>query len=149
MLFYFFSMDFMKTYDVVIIGAGAAGLMCAIEAGKRGRSVLILDKADKVAKKILISGGGRCNFTNLYASPDDYISNNPHFCKSALSRYTQWDFIALVEKHHLSWTEKTEGQLFCDQKAGAIVNCLLSECQLVNIEIQLEANIESIQKING
>ena len=109
----------MKKYDVIIIGAGAAGLMCGIEAGKRGRKVLILDKADKIGKKILISGGGRCNFTNLYTEPDNFLSNNPHFCKSALSRYTQWDFIALMESHGLSWEEKSLGQLFCDQKAKA------------------------------
>ncbi|MEE9445552.1 MAG: NAD(P)/FAD-dependent oxidoreductase [Cocleimonas sp.] len=136
----------MEKYDVIIIGAGAAGLMCAIEAGKRGRKTLILEKADKVAKKILISGGGRCNFTNLYTSPDDFLSNNPHFCKSALSRYTTWDFIALVEKYKLSWTEKSLGQLFCDQKAGAIVNILTQECQTANVEIQLKESILSVSK---
>ncbi len=136
----------MKNLDVIIIGAGAAGLMCAIEAGKRGRKTLLLDKADKVGKKILISGGGRCNFTNMYTSPVDYLSENPHFCKSALSRYTPWDFIALVEKHGLSWTEKTLGQLFCDQKAGAIVNILLNECQSAGVEIALTQSIESIAK---
>jgi len=136
----------MKNVDVIIIGAGAAGLMCAIEAGKRGQKTLLLDKADKIAKKILISGGGRCNFTNLYTSPDDYLSKNPHFCKSALSRYTPWDFIALVEKHGLSWTEKTLGQLFCDQKAGAIVNILMNECKSAGVEIALTQTIESVAK---
>ncbi len=136
----------MKNVDVIIIGAGAAGLMCAIEAGKRGRKTLLLDKSEKIAKKILISGGGRCNFTNLYTSPDDYLSENPHFCKSALSRYTPWDFIALVEKHGLSWTEKTLGQLFCDQKAGAIVNMLVNECQSTGVEIMLNQSIESVAK---
>lgn len=134
----------MKNYDVIIIGAGAAGLMCAIEAGKRGRSVLVLDKADKAGKKILISGGGRCNFTNMYTSPEDYLSSNPHFCKSALSRYTPWDFIALLESHKLSWTEKTLGQLFCDQKASAVVNLLLDECDAANVNIQLRTSIQSI-----
>jgi len=138
----------MKNYDVIIIGAGAAGLMCAIEAGKRNKSVLLLDKADKVGKKILISGGGRCNFTNLYTEPDNYISANPHFCKSALSRYTQWDFIALLESHSLSWTEKALGQLFCDQKAGAFVDLLVDECKTVDVDIRLESTIEGIKKTN-
>jgi len=136
----------MKKYDVIIIGAGAAGLMCAIQAGKRGRSVLILDKADKVGKKILISGGGRCNFTNMYTTPDDYLSENPHFCKSALSRYTPWDFIALLESHGLSWTEKTLGQLFCEQKSAAVVDLLLAECQSVDVEILLKIEVKSITK---
>jgi predicted Rossmann fold flavoprotein len=139
----------MKKYDVIIIGAGAAGLMCGIEAGKRGRKVLILDKADKVGKKILISGGGRCNFTNLYTEPDNFISDNPHFCKSALSRYTQWDFIALMEKHSLSWEEKSLGQLFCDQKAKAVVELLVDECRDANVNIELRCNIQSIQKEDG
>ena len=138
----------MKNYDVIIIGAGAAGLMCAIEAGKRGRRVLIIDKADKAGKKILISGGGRCNFTNLYTEPEDYLSNNPHFCKSALSRYTQWDFIALVESHHLGWTEKTLGQLFCDQKAGAIVELLEAECTANHVDVELNTEISSIENNN-
>jgi predicted Rossmann fold flavoprotein len=133
-------------YDVIIIGAGAAGLMCAIEAGKRGRKVLLLEKANKVGKKILISGGGRCNFTNLYAEPDNYLSDNPHFCKSALSRYTQWDFIALMEKHHLSWTEKTLGQLFCDQKSAAIVKMLLDECIKAGVKIHLDCQLQRIEK---
>jgi len=139
----------MQNYDVIIIGAGAAGLMCAIEAGKRGRNTLILDKADKVGKKILISGGGRCNFTNIYTSPDNYISQNPHFCKSALSRYTPWDFIALLEKHGLSWTEKTLGQLFCDQKSGAVVQLLLDECQQAGVDIRLNKTIQKIEKLTS
>ena len=138
----------MNNYDVIIIGAGAAGLMCAIEAGKRNRSVLLLDKADKVGKKILISGGGRCNFTNLYTEPENYLSQNPHFCKSALSRYTQWDFIALFESHHLSYTEKTLGQLFCDQKAEAIVNFLVDECDSAGVNITLNTKIEAIEKLD-
>ena len=134
----------MNKYDTIIIGAGAAGLMCAIEAGQRGRSVLVLEKSSKAGKKILISGGGRCNFTNLYTEPASYLSNNKHFCKSALSRYTQWDFISLVDKHQLGWTEKTLGQLFCDQKAGAIVEMLLSECRQANVEIKLNCDVEAI-----
>jgi predicted Rossmann fold flavoprotein len=136
----------MKRVDVIIIGAGAAGLMCGIEAGKRGRKVLILDKADKVGKKILISGGGRCNFTNLYTEPDNFLSGNPHFCKSALSRYTQWDFIALMESHELSWEEKSLGQLFCDQKAKAVVELLTDECRSANVQIELRCNIKDIIK---
>jgi len=129
----------MKKYDVIIIGAGAAGLMCAIEAAKRGKSTLILDKANKVAKKILISGGGRCNFTNIYTDASAYLSNNPHFCKSALSRYSPWDFIQLFEQHGLTWTEKTLGQLFCDQKSKAVVQLLLDECQQYGVTIQLDS----------
>ena len=136
-------------YDVIIIGAGAAGLMCAIEAGKRGRRVLVLEKANKAGKKILISGGGRCNFTNLYAAPDAYLSDNPHFCKSALSRYTQWDFIGLVEKHGLSWTEKTLGQLFCDQKSGAIVGLLLTECREAGVQVVLNCDVQEVNKTTG
>ncbi len=124
-----------KQYDVIIIGAGAAGLMCAIEALKRDRSVLIIDKANKAGKKILISGGGRCNFTNMNSEPEAYISGNPHFCKSALSRYTQWDFMALMQKHHLSWNEKTLGQLFCDLRAGAVLEMLLDECEQADIQV--------------
>lgn len=136
----------MKKYDVIIIGAGAAGLMCGIEAGKRGRKVLVLDKADKVGKKILISGGGRCNFTNLYTESDNFLSNNPHFCKSALSRYTQWDFITLMESHGLSWEEKSRGQLFCDQKAKAVVELLVNECRSANVNIELRSTIKNIAK---
>ncbi|SMN00438.1 NAD(FAD)-utilizing dehydrogenases [uncultured Candidatus Thioglobus sp.] len=132
----------MTKTDVIIIGAGAAGLMCAIEASQRGRKVLLLDKSEKAGKKILISGGGRCNFTNLYIDPEAYISANPHFCKSALSRYTQWDFIALLENAGLHWTEKTLGQLFCDEKAGAVLKMLLKKCD--EVDIQLATNIENI-----
>ena len=135
-----------KKYDVIIIGAGAAGLMCAIEAGKRGRKVLILDKASKAGKKIHISGGGSCNYTNIHTNADNYLSKNPHFCKSALSRYTPWNFIALLESHGLSGQERTLGQLFCDQKAGAIVDMLLQECELANVSIQLNCEITSISK---
>ncbi len=136
------------TYDTIIIGAGAAGLMCAIEAAKRKPKVLLLEKAEKVAKKILISGGGRCNFTNFNIEADAYLSKNPHFCKSSLARYTQWDFIALLEKYHLSWTEKTLGQLFCEQKSGAIVAMLLSECNNNNVKLKTKCEIENISKHN-
>ncbi len=124
----------MKRYDVIIIGAGAAGLMCAAHSTQRGRTVLLIDKADKIGKKILISGGGRCNFTNLHIDPEAYISNNSHFCKSALSRYTQWDFIAFLEKAGLHWTEKTLGQLFCNEKSKAILEMLLENCQTADIQ---------------
>jgi predicted Rossmann fold flavoprotein len=135
----------MKAFDVIIIGAGAAGLMCAIEAGKRKRKVLVLDHANKVGKKILMSGGGRCNFTNYYIHPDKYISHNPHFCKSALSRYTQWDFINLVKDHNIPFHEKTLGQLFCDNKACDIVNMLLSECTRAQVVIHLDTDTELIE----
>jgi predicted Rossmann fold flavoprotein len=132
-------------YDVIIIGAGAAGLMCAIEAGKRGRRVLVLDKARKLAPKILISGGGRCNFTNLYADPEAYLSANPHFCKSALARYTQWDFIALMDKHQLGWQEKMLGQLFCNDKSPAVVAMLEKECVEKGVEIRLNSTVLSLE----
>ena len=128
----------MKHYDVIIIGAGAAGLMCAAEALKRNRSVLIIEKSNKAGKKILISGGGRCNFTNLNIEPQAYLSKNPHFCKSALSRYTQWDFIALLESFQLTWEEKKLGQLFCNQKAAAVLSALLENCQKADIELNAE-----------
>jgi predicted Rossmann fold flavoprotein len=120
---------------VVVIGAGAAGLMCAIVAGGRGRSVLVLDHANKVGKKILMSGGGRCNFTNLHCGPDNFISANPHFAKSALSRYTPADFVALVEKHGIPYHEKKLGQLFCDRSSKDIVRLLLDECAAVNVPV--------------
>jgi len=136
----------MEKVDVIIIGAGAAGLMCAIEAGKRQRSVVVLDHANKPGKKILMSGGGRCNFTNLHTTPEQFISHNKHFCKSALSRYTQWDFIQLVKKYHIPFHEKTLGQLFCDHKSKEILDMLLAECALVNAEIRLNTTIEKIEK---
>jgi len=134
----------MKYVDVVIIGAGAAGLMCAIEAGKCGRTVLIMDHANKPGKKILMSGGGRCNFTNYYIHPDRYISHNPHFCKSALTRYTQWDFIDLVKKHNIAFQEKTLGQLFCVNKSSDILNMLLLECERAGVDIRLGVTVDSI-----
>ncbi len=135
-------------YDVAIIGAGAAGLMCAATAGKRGKSVIVLDHANKPGKKILMSGGGRCNFTNLDIQPENYISQNPHFCKSALSRYTQWDFIALVEEYGIPYHEKTQGQLFCDNKASDILNMLLKECEKTDVELRTNCSIEKIEKEN-
>lgn len=132
--------------DVIVIGAGAAGLMCGIEAGKRGRRVLILEKTNKAGKKILMSGGGRCNFTNLYTSPAQFISQNPHFCKSAISRYTQWDFIAMVERYEIAYYEKTLGQLFCEHKSKLIVDMLLSECQIYQVDLKLEQQINLVSR---
>src|SRR5579872_5875322 len=137
----------MQKYEVIIIGAGAAGLMCAIEAGKRNRKVVVLDHANKAGKKILMSGGGRCNFTNYHINPADYISHNPHFCKSALSRFTQWDFINLVKRHHIPFHEKTLGQLFCDHKSKDILDMLLQECELAGVEVRLNTKIENIEKL--
>ncbi|MCH2546486.1 MAG: NAD(P)/FAD-dependent oxidoreductase [Alphaproteobacteria bacterium] len=138
-----------QQYDVIIVGAGAAGLMCAIEAGKRRRRVLLIDHAAKPAQKIRISGGGRCNFTNIYARPENYISNNRHFCKSALERYQPEDFIALVKKHNIAFHEKTLGQLFCDGSAQQIIDMLLAEAQEANVELRLQAAMENIQQHNG
>jgi len=134
----------MKNPDVIIIGAGAAGLMCAIEAGMRGRRVLVIDQANKVGKKILMSGGGRCNFTNYIVEPHHYISANPHFCKSALKRYTPHDFIDLVRQHHIPFHEKSHGQLFCDNKASDIVTMLLSRCKQANVNIRLQTKINRV-----
>jgi len=128
-------------YQVIVLGAGAAGLMCGATSAANGRSTLVVDHAKQAGKKILISGGGRCNFTNTYTSPENFISENPHFCKSALSRYTQWDFIALVEKHGIAWHEKTLGQLFCDDTAKDIVRMLLNECASAGAEVQLRTEI--------
>ena len=133
-------------YDVIVAGGGAAGLMCALRAGQRGRRVLVLEHADKVGKKILISGGGRCNFTNLGSRPEAFLSANPHFCKSALARYTQHDFIALVEKHRIAWHEKTLGQLFCDGSARQIVAMLLAECAAAGVEVKVAHRITGIEK---
>ncbi len=133
-------------FDVVVIGAGAAGLMCAIEAGKRGRRVLVVDHAKAAGEKIRISGGGRCNFTNLNATPKNFLSDNPHFCISALSRYQPKDFIALVERHGIAWHEKTLGQLFCDGSARQIVDMLLAEMQAVGAELRLQSTVASVAK---
>lgn len=133
-------------FDSVVIGAGAAGLMCAASAGKRSRKVLILDHANKVGKKILMSGGGRCNFTNLYVEPSHYISSNPHFCKSALKRYTQYDFLDLVNSYDLAYHDKGEGQLFCDNKSIDILNILLQECDKFSVDIRTKTQIKGVQK---
>jgi predicted Rossmann fold flavoprotein len=137
-------MSLPKQVDVVIIGAGAAGLMCAATAGQRGRNVLVIDHANKVGKKILMSGGGRCNFTNMHTTPADFISDNSHFCKSALSRFTQWDFIELVQKHQIPYHEKKLGQLFCDQKAQDILTLLLDECAQTNAMIKTHCEVAKI-----
>jgi len=136
----------MNKVEVIIIGAGAAGLMCGIEAAARGRKVLILEKSNKAGKKILMSGGGRCNFTNLYTCSERFISHNPHFCKSALSRYTPWDFIAMVERHKIAYFEKTLGQLFCQEKSSLIVDMLLTECKKNKASIQFNQNITAVEK---
>jgi len=136
----------MKNYDVVIIGAGAAGLMCALVAGQRGRKVLVLDHAERMGNKILISGGGSCNFTNLYLEPEHYISENPHFCKSALSRFSQYDFISLVEKYNIPYQQRQLGQLFCDGNSVEILNFLLEECRLSDVKIQNRSTIKKIEK---
>ena len=133
--------------DVVIIGAGAAGLMCAATAAARGRRVLLLDHANKAGKKILMSGGGRCNFTNLYCEPSNFLSENPHFCKSALARYTQWDFLALVGKHGVPYHEKKLGQLFCDHKASDILDMLLAECDQAGVQLHLNTSVSQIDKM--
>jgi predicted Rossmann fold flavoprotein len=135
-------------YDVIIMGAGAAGLMCAITAGNRGRKVLVLDHANKPGKKILMSGGGRCNFTNMYTEPENFLSRNPHFCKSALARYTQWDFIALVDKHAIPYHEKKLGQLFCDNKSSDILEMLLTECDGAGVTIQLNSTVNKVSKLD-
>ncbi|MGB3837757.1 MAG: NAD(P)/FAD-dependent oxidoreductase [Rhodanobacter sp.] len=135
----------MKT-DVLIIGAGAAGLMCAIAAGQRGRRVLVVDHANKVGKKILMSGGGRCNFTNLGTTPANYLSANPHFAKSALARYTPWDFIALVEKHRIAWHEKELGQLFCDDSSKQIVRMLLDECAAAGVTVEANCAVQRVRR---
>ncbi len=136
-----------QTYDVIIVGAGAAGMMSAIEAGKRGRSVLLVDHAKKIGEKIRISGGGRCNFTNINTDANKFISNNPDFVKSALSQYTQNDFIELISKHHIKFHEKKLGQLFCDDSAQQIIDMLLLECEQANVTLKKEIHISDIGKV--
>ena len=135
-----------ETFDTVILGAGAAGLMCAITAGRRGRRVLVLEHGEKAGAKILISGGGRCNFTNIHCAADNFFSGNPHFCKSALSRYTPRDFLMLVEKHRISWHEKTLGQLFCDGSAREIVAMLLDECAAACVALRVNQRIRDVSR---
>lgn len=136
----------MRSTPVIIIGAGAAGLMCALSAAQRGREVLLIDHANKPGKKILMSGGGRCNFTNLYTEPANFLSQNPHFCKSALARYTQWDFIALVAKHDVPYHEKKLGQLFCDNKSSDILGLLLAECESAGVDLRMDTSVQTIEK---
>ena len=133
-------------FDAVILGAGAAGMMCAIEAGKHGRRVAVLERAHRPGKKILISGGGRCNFTNLDCRAEDFLSANRHFAKSALAGYTPYDFIALVEKHRIPYHEKTLGQLFCDRSAHEIVNMLETECEAAGVQIVVDCNIREVRR---
>ena len=135
----------MKDYDVIIIGGGAAGLFCAFTAGQRGQSVLVLDSSNKVGKKILMSGGGRCNFTNLDTTPENFLSNNPHFCISALNRYNQWQFIDLVERHEIPYHEKSHGELFCDNSSKDILKMLLDECAAVGVVIETKSIIHQIE----
>lgn len=138
----------MLTSQVIIIGAGAAGLMCAMSAAARGRQVLLLDHANKAGKKILMSGGGRCNFTNMYCEPSNFLSHNPHFCKSALARFTQWDFIALVAKHGVPYHEKKLGQLFCDNKSSDILGLLLEECDQAGVDLRLDTSVSEIARLD-
>lgn len=135
-----------KSYDVIVIGAGAAGMMCAAQAGQRGRSVWLIDHAMKIAEKIRISGGGRCNFTNIHTKPDNFLSQNPHFCRSALSQYTPRDFIALVEKHGIAYHEKKLGQLFCDESAQQIIDMLLKECDDAGVIMHMNTSVSAIEK---
>jgi predicted Rossmann fold flavoprotein len=138
-----------RHYDAIVIGAGAAGLMCAIAAGQRGLRVLVVDHANKVGKKILMSGGGRCNFTNIGATPANYLSANPHFCKSALARYTPAHFIELVERHGIAYHEKELGQLFCDESSKLVVKLLLDECAAANVEVRTHCAIEQVVHADG
>ena len=137
----------MNNYDVIVIGGGAAGLFCALTAGQRGRSVLVLDSSNKVGKKILMSGGGGCNFTNLDITPENYLSNNPHFCISALNRYNQWQFIDLVEHHQIPYHEKSHGELFCDNSSKDILKMLLDECAAAQVVIRTKAIVSQIEPI--
>ena len=136
----------MRRFDVIILGAGAAGLMCAIEAGRRGRRVLVVDHADRVGKKILISGGGRCNFTNLQCTAENFLSENPHFARSALARFTSADMVALVERHGIPYHEKTLGQLFCDRTARDMTDLLERECAQAQVQIELQVSVASIRR---
>src|SRR5687768_11701059 len=134
-------------FDAIVLGAGAAGMMCAAVAGRRGRRVLLLEHSARLGEKIRISGGGRCNFTNLHAAPEGFISRNPHFCRSALARYTARDFIGLVERHGIRYHEKTLGQLFCDQSATQIIAMLKDECDAAGVRWAMPATVEAITRI--
>jgi predicted Rossmann fold flavoprotein len=138
-----------ESFDALIIGGGAAGLMCAITAGQRGRRALVIEHANRVGKKILMSGGGRCNFTNTGATPDNFLSANPHFCKSALARYTPADFIAMVERHGIAYHEKELGQLFCDESSKQIVRMLLDECAVAGVRVETSCSVERVQQVDG
>jgi predicted Rossmann fold flavoprotein len=138
-----------RSFDAIVLGGGAAGLMCAIEAGKRGRRVVVLERAERIGKKILISGGGRCNFTNVHTQPENFLSANPHFCKSVLARYTPQDFIALVEKHKIRYHEKHKGQLFCDGSAREIVAMLEEECRRAGVTIVVSASVREVSRVDG
>jgi predicted Rossmann fold flavoprotein len=133
-----------ETLDCIIVGGGAAGLMCAAQAAMLGKKVMVLDHSNKVGKKILMSGGGRCNFTNYVVDPKNYLSANPHFCKSALARFSQYDFLDLVHKHNIPYHEKTLGQLFCDNKASDILNLLLDECSQHQVKIHTHCTVTNI-----
>lgn len=136
-----------KNYDVIILGAGASGLLCAFTAAQRGRRVLVLEKANKVGKKILMSGGGRCNFTNYFVEADNFISHNPHFCKAALTRYSQWDFIAMVERYGIEYEERLHSQLFCKNSAKEILAMLLAECESAGVEIKTDCEINTVKSL--
>ena len=136
-------------YDAIIIGAGAAGLMCALTAGQRGLRVLLLEHANRPGKKILMSGGGRCNFTHTGTTPANYLSANPHFCKSALARYTPWQFIEMVDRHRIGWHEKAPGQLFCDVSSKLIVRMLLDECEAAGVELRTQCTVEAVEQSDG
>ncbi|MEY4923318.1 MAG: hypothetical protein RLY17_2035 [Pseudomonadota bacterium] len=136
----------MEKFDVIVIGAGAAGLFCAAQAGQAGCRVLLVDNGKKAGRKILMSGGGRCNFTNMFVEPTAYLSQNPHFCKSALARYTQWDFIDIMNRYGIAWHEKTLGQLFCDDSAQQVVELLLKECELGQVTLRLCSDVLSVEK---
>lgn len=138
--------EFTSTYDAIVIGAGAAGMMCAAVAGKEGKKVLVVDHAARLAEKIRISGGGRCNFTNLHATPANFLSENPHFCKSALSRYTPQDFLSLVKRYHIAFHEKHKGQLFCDDSAEDIIRMLKAECDLAHVQWRMSCGVNDLQK---
>ena len=137
------------SHDVLVIGGGAAGLMCALTAGQRGKRVLVIEHANRVGKKILMSGGGRCNFTNTGTTPGNYLSANPHYCKSALARYTPADFIDMVDRHGIAWHEKELGQLFCDDSSKQIVQMLLDECRDAGVRIETECRVEAVRAIDG